>query len=134
MLESDVLSQAPSGVYGSIVGHRLGNAPKIELDSAMSYHWALSEKLKATMNLDANYRGDTFYYVQGDPRQHICGYGLFNPSIAVGDPADIWKLSVWAKNALNKLYFREIFNDGGSVIGFPAAPRQIGATFSYRCR
>jgi hypothetical protein len=24
------------------------------------------------------------------------------------------------------------FNDGGSVIGFPAAPRQIGATFSYR--
>ena len=134
VLESNVLAQAPSGVYGSIVGHRLGNAPKIELDSAMSYHWALSEKLKATMILDANYRGDTFYYVQGDPRQHIGGYGLFNPSIAVGDPADIWKLSVWAKNALDKLYFREIFNDGGSVIGFPAAPRQIGATFSYRWR
>jgi len=134
VLASNVLAQAPSGVYGSIVGHRLGNAPKIELDSAMSYHWAFSEKLKATMILDANYRGDTFYYVQGDPRQHIGGYGLFNPSIALGDPADIWKLSIWAKNALNKLYFREIFNDGGSVIGFPAAPRQIGATFSYRWR
>jgi outer membrane receptor protein involved in Fe transport len=65
---------------------------------------------------------------------HAGGYDLFNPSIALGDRADIWKLSVWAKNALNKLYFREIFNDGGSVIGFPAAPRQIGATFSYRWR
>jgi outer membrane receptor protein involved in Fe transport len=134
VLASNVLAQAPSGVYGSIVGHRLGNAPKIELDSAMSYHWTFSEKLKATMILDINYRGDTFYYVQGDPRQHIGGYGLFNPSIALGGPADIWKLSVWAKNALNKLYFREIFNDGGSVIGFPAAPRQIGATFSYHWR
>ncbi len=132
VLESDVLAQEPSGVYGSIVGHRLGNAPKIELDSQMNYHWPLSETLKATVVLDANYRGDTFYYVQGDPRQHIGGYALLNPSVALSDPTDRWKVSVWAKNALNKQYFREIFNDGGSVIGFPAAPRQIGATFSYR--
>jgi hypothetical protein len=43
-------------------------------------------------------------------------------------------IAPWAKNALDKLSFREIFNDGGSVIGFPAAPRQLGATFSYRWR
>jgi hypothetical protein len=30
----------------------------------------------------------------------------------------------------NKQHFSEIFNDGGSVIGFPAAPRQIDRTGS----
>lgn len=132
VLASNILAQQPSGVYGSIVGHRLGNAPKLELDSAVDYNWPVGGTLKAAVILDANYRGDTFYYVQGDPRQHIGGYALVNPSVALGARDDIWKLTIWAKNALDKVYFREIFNDGGSVIGFPAAPRQIGATFAYR--
>ena len=132
VLESSILAQSPDGSFGSIVGHRLGNAPKVELDSQLSYHWGLADNVKITVGLAANYRGDTFYYVQGDPRQHTGGYTLFNPSIALGDPGDTWKLALWARNAGNKHYFREIFNDGGSVIGFPAAPRQIGLTYSYR--
>jgi len=98
----------------------------------MSYHWHLTEARTATVEIDANYRGGTFYYVQGDPRQFEPARVLVNPRITLGGPGDVWKLSVWARNVTNKRYFSEIFNDGGSVIGFPAAPRQIGATFSYR--
>jgi outer membrane receptor protein involved in Fe transport len=87
-----------------------------------------------TVEIDANYRGGTFYYVQGDPRQFEPARTLVNPRITLGGPGDVWKLSVWAKNVGDKQYFSERFNDGGSVIGFPAPPRQIGATFNYRWR
>ena len=57
---------------------------------------------------------------------------LIDPRVTLAGPGDVWKVSLWAKNASNNYYYREIFNDGGSVIGFPAAPRQIGLTYSYR--
>jgi iron complex outermembrane receptor protein len=132
VLESDILTTAPSGALVGIVGNRLGNAPNAELDTGISYLWHLAGSRTVTAEIDANYRGGTFYYVQGDPRQFEPAYILVNPRVTLGGPGDVWKLSVWAKNVTNKQYFSEIFNDGGSVIGFPAAPRQVGATLSYR--
>ena len=132
VLESNIRTVAASGALVGIVGNRLGNAPNMELDTSMSYHWRLAEDRSVTVEIDANYRGGTFYYVQGDPRQFEPARTLVNPRITLGGPGDVWKLSVWAKNVTDKQYFSEIFNDGGSVIGFPAPPRQIGATFSYR--
>jgi iron complex outermembrane receptor protein len=132
VLESNIQTIAASGAFVGIVGNRLGNAPNVELDTGLSYHWPLAAERTATVEIDASYRGGTFYYVQGDPRQFVPGRTLVNPRITLGGPGDVWKLSLWAKNVTNKQYFGEIFNDGGSVIGFPAAPRQVGATFSYR--
>ncbi|MDB6091380.1 MAG: TonB-dependent receptor [Gammaproteobacteria bacterium] len=131
VLESDIQTIDPSGNFVGIVGNRLGNAPNLELDSGMSYHWPVSDKLMASVVVDANWRGGTFYYVQGDPRQFQPAYVLVDPRLTLSDAADVWKISLWAKNVTNKKYYREIFNDGASVIGFPAAPRQIGASFSY---
>ena len=131
VLESNIQTIAPSGAFVGIVGNRLGNAPNLELDSSMSYHWTTAGSLSASVAIDANWRGGTFYYVQGDPRQFEPAYVLINPRLTLGSSSDVWKVSLWAKNVTNKYYFREIFNDGGSVIGFPAAPREIGLTFSY---
>ena len=131
VLASNIRTVASSGALVGIVGNRLGNAPKIELDTGISYHWRLAEERTVTVEVDANYRGGTFYYVQGDPRQFEPARVLVNPRITLGGADDVWTLSMWAKNVTNKQYFGEIFNDGGSVVGFPAAPRQIGATFSY---
>ncbi|MBS0394703.1 MAG: TonB-dependent receptor [Proteobacteria bacterium] len=121
-----------SDVGGVDVGNRLGNAPNLELDTSISYRWALSASLTATAGVDVNWRGGTFYYVQNTPDQFEAAYVLVDPRLTIGAPNDAWKLSLWAKNATNKHYYREIFNDGGSVIGFPAAPRQIGLTYSVR--
>jgi iron complex outermembrane recepter protein len=114
-----------------IVGNRLGNAPNLELDSGMTYRWNVAGSLIATAGFDLNWRGGTFYYVQGDPRQFEPAHVLIDPRLTLSDQADVWKVSLWAKNVTNKQYFAEIFNDGGSVIGFPAAPRQVGVTFGY---
>jgi iron complex outermembrane receptor protein len=131
VLESNIQTIAPSGAFVGIVGNRLGNAPNLELDSGMTYRWNVAGSLIATAGFDLNWRGGTFYYVQGDPRQFEPAHVLIDPRLTLSDQADVWKVSLWAKNVTNKQYFAEIFNDGGSVIGFPAAPRQVGVTFGY---
>ena len=129
VLESDVLN---GNTFETLVGNRLGNAPNAEANTAISYRWALSSQLTATAGLDANWRGGTYYYVQKDPRQFIPAYFLWNPHFTLAGPGEAWAVKLWMKNASDKRYFREIFNDGGSVIGFPAPPRTFGANFSYR--
>lgn len=131
VLESDIQTISPSGAPVGIVGNRLGNAPNLELDSGMTYHWSVSNSLVASAGFDLNWRGGTFYYVQGDPRQFEPAYVLIDPRLTLSDQDEVWKITLWAKNVSNKQYFAEIFNDGGSVVGFPAAPRQVGVTFSY---
>ena len=121
-----------SDVGGVNPGNRLGNAPNMELDTSVSYRWSLSNAMSATVGVDVSWRGGTFYYVQNTPEQFEPAYVLVDPRVTLGGPGDAWKLSLWAKNVANKHYYREIFNDGGSIIGFPAAPRQIGLTYSYR--
>jgi iron complex outermembrane recepter protein len=131
VLESNIQTISASGAPVGIVGNRLGNAPNLELDSTMTYNWDVSHDLIASAGFDLNWRGGTFYYVQGDPRQFEPAYVLINPHVSLSDNADVWKATLWVKNLTNKHYFSEIFNDGGSVIGFPAAPRTVGATLSY---
>jgi iron complex outermembrane receptor protein len=128
LLRTKVLESAVGGVN---VGNRLGNAPNLELDSTVSYKWSLANSLSMTAGFDANWRGGTFTYVQNTQSQFVPAYVLIDPRLTLGGPGDLWSASLWAKNVTNKYYYREIFNDGGSVIGFPAAPRQIGATFNY---
>jgi iron complex outermembrane recepter protein len=120
-----------SDVGGVAVGNRLGNAPNIELDLRPNYTFHLDGGYTLKAILEANFRGGTYYYVQNDPRQFQGGYWLFAPRVALTDPNGKWTVSAWAKNAANKHYYREIFNDGGSVIGFPASPRVIGVTLDY---
>ncbi len=128
LLDTKVLE---SDVGGVAVGNRLGNAPNIEVDTTVSYKWTLPRSLSATAGFDVNWRGGTFYYVQNTQDQFEPAFVLIDPRVTLAGPGDTWSASLWAKNATNKHYFREIFNDGGSVVGFPAAPRQVGATFNY---
>ncbi len=120
-----------SAVEGVNVGNRLGNAPNYEFDAGVSYRWKLGADIAATVGVDTNWRGGTYYYVQNNPLQFEPAYLLWNPRFMLSGAGDIWSLSLWAKNAGDRHYFREIFNDGGSIIGFPAAPRQIGLTYAY---
>jgi iron complex outermembrane receptor protein len=120
-----------SAIETVAVGNQLGNAPKYEFDTGISYRWNLSGGLAATAGVDANWRGGTYYYVQNDPLQFEPAYVLVNPRLTLAGAGDAWSLALWVKNVADKHYYREIFNDGGSIIGFPAAPRQIGLTYSY---
>jgi iron complex outermembrane receptor protein len=119
-----------SNVGGVNVGNSLGNAPKIEWDNTVTYRYRLSDTLTASAILQANYRGSTYYYVQNTPLQRQEGYWLFNPRLMLSTPK--WSASAFVENAGNRHYYREIFNDGGSIIGFPAPPLTFGFSASYR--
>ncbi len=121
-----------SDVGGVNVGNSLGNAPKVEWDNSVSYKHPLSDDLTASAVLDFSYRGSTYYYVQNNPFQRQEGYWLWNPRLSVSGPGEKWSASAFVLNAGNRHYFREIFNDGGSIIGFPAPPLTFGFGFSYR--
>ncbi len=121
-----------SDVGGVNVGNSLGNAPKVEWDNTISAKYPIAEGITGSAILEADYRGSTYYYVQNTPLQRQEGYWLFNPRLVLSGPADKWSATLFMKNAGNRHYYREIFNDGGSVIGFPAPPLTYGVSFSYR--
>lgn len=121
-----------SDVGGVNVGNSLGNAPKLEWDNSVSYKHRVSDTLTAAAILDFSYRGSTYYYVQNNPYQRQEGYWLWNPRLVLSGPGDKWSASAFVLNAGNRHYYREIFNDGGSIIGFPAPPLTFGFSLSYR--
>ena len=113
------------------VGNRLGNSPNFELDLRPSYTFHTEGGSSLKTAVEVNFRGATQYYVQNDPRQIQGGYWLFSPRVTYTDASGRWDVALWAKNAGDKRYFREIFNDAAAVVGFPAPPRVIGLTFNY---
>jgi iron complex outermembrane receptor protein len=123
-----------SNVGGILPGYTLGNAPKIEWDNSVAYTLNLANEQKIAAVLEADFRGSTYYYVQNNPLQRQESYWLFNPRLTWSGPADHWSATVFLKNAGNRHYYREIFNDAADVIGFPAPPLTYGFTLSYRWR
>lgn len=119
-----------SNVGGVNEGNTLGNAPKVEWQNTISYRWQLRDGLTASAALEAIYRGSTYYYVQNNPFQRQGAYWLFNPRIGID--GERWTARAFILNAGDRHYFREIFNDGGSIIGFPAPPRTFGFSLGYR--
>ena len=114
------------------MGNRLGNSPQVELNVTPSYTFVPQAGYSLKLAIDVNYRSGTNYYVQADPRQFQPGYALVAPRLTLSPDNAGWSASIWAKNVTNHHYFREIFNDGGSVVGFPAAPRTFGVTATYK--
>ncbi len=131
LLDTRVMKSQVGGVN---VGNRLGNAPKVEIDFKPSYTYHLQSGFSLNAALDTTYRSGTYYYVQNDPRQYQKAYVLLGPRLTLDSPDKVWSLTAWMKNAADKRYFREIFNDGGSVIGFPAPPQTFGLTLDYHWR
>jgi iron complex outermembrane receptor protein len=121
-----------SDVGGVLPGYTLGNAPKIELDNTITYKIPLSGGRTLATVLEASFRGSTYYYVQNNPLQRQEGYWLFNPRITLSGPNDRWSATAFIKNAGNRHYFREIFDDAADVIGFPAPPLTFGFSLNYR--
>ncbi len=113
------------------VGNQLGNASDFQFNIATSYEWDLTSKLRAKTSVDANYQDDIFYSISNNPNQLQKGYMVANARFAIIDADDQWSVTAWVKNLTDKDYFGEIFSDGALAVGFPAAPRTIGITFTY---
>lgn len=122
-----------------ISGRRLGQAPRWSLNSTVHYEWQLgSGELSAFVDGSYAYRGSANAHpvgVNGDPKQKIPAYGIFNANLGLRSLAG-WQVSVWGKNLANKNYFtfisrQPVGEDADYMVARVGMERTIGVTLRY---
>jgi len=122
-----------------LTGKRLSQAPRWSANLNAQYSDTLG-----TTGLDWYLRGEYDFRgtanahpvgTNGDPRQRIPSYGLFNASLGLLSEHG-WEVILWGKNLTNKDYFLNIIRqpvggEGGFVTGRIGMERSGGVTVSY---
>lgn len=120
-------------------GRRLGQAPRWSLNSTVHYEWQLgSGDLTGFVDGSYAYRGSANAHpvgVNGDPKQKIPAYGIFNANLGLRSLAG-WQVSVWGKNLANKNYFtfisrQPVGEDADYMVARVGMERTIGVTLGY---
>lgn len=117
-------------------GLRLQNAPRWTYQITGTYETEVADSFKMYGTANWSHRSSVLFGV-GDPATFQSGYGVLNVSAGVGDLNDKVRISVFARNALNKrftsLIYRTIFDVGGTSQVIPdQAVRRIGAALDWR--
>jgi iron complex outermembrane receptor protein len=111
------------------------NASKYTVRVGATY----SHQLKNGYILDgsANYlwRSD-WWSAAGNPTLIDPAYGILNLNIGIGPQSANWKVSVFARNALDKFFYAGLqANNGGSTLVLnPEAVRTVGFSLDYKFR
>ncbi|MGH6616817.1 TonB-dependent receptor [Sphingomonas sp.] len=109
----ELLPGAPPGSAGiqqDLTGKPLPFSPHWQFNLGGSYGVALSDDLKLHFDLGASYRSEQLIAFPNNPRARQEGYTLVNAAIALAGKDDHWKLSVYAKNLLDKDYVVAMFS------------------------
>ena len=124
-------------------GLPLPDAPKLTYTLAATYEVPVGG-LVASGNVNWFWRDDVTYSSNGDPGLRQDSYGLLGASIGVRDPGNRWRLSVFARNLLDKSFVSRVISQPilnspatavvGSYSQFPNAEarRIIGVSLDYR--
>lgn len=126
-------------------GFPLIYSPRWTWGVTADYEHDLSDTLQIGAHATYVYRSQV-YGIVADPNSIVDGYGLLNGEVSVGDPDGAWRLSVFARNLLNKYFVAGIFRtplDAGSynstplsTIGYSNIPaldssRAVGVKLSF---
>jgi iron complex outermembrane receptor protein len=85
-------------------GNRLENAPRWSASTSANYEHPLSSGLRGFIRADYYYRTGVNYSANGDPSTAAPGYGILGASFGISSPSDSWRLSVFARNLLDKRF------------------------------
>lgn len=116
-------------------GLRLPNAPKWVHTVTGAYETPISSSLKIFATANWSHRSSVFFGV-GDPGTFQKGYGVLNLSAGIGDINDRARVSVFARNALDKRFVSRIsptfFDTGGySQAWSDLSLRRVGAAIDW---
>jgi iron complex outermembrane receptor protein len=119
-------------------GYPLPNAPRWSYTLRADYSRPLGGGLELQANGNWAWREAT-QAVIGDPNARVPAYGLLNGSIALAAEDGRWRVSVYARNLLDKHFYAPysagVINPGGySMIVPPEAFRTFGVDLSLRFR
>ncbi len=124
----DPITGEPTVTYD---GNRLPQAPEWTANVGAEWNKDIGTLGDLVLSLDASYRGDQYFGANNDPRDLSGDYVLVNGTIGI--EKDNWRVSLWARNLLDKLYENEL----RFVAGFEeqwvnyGKPRSYGLRFQY---
>lgn len=133
-------------------GMRFPFSPKFSSTFDAQYEWGVSTDKKAFIGASGSYRSQvrtTFFRpeavatVPSDPVNlpgarvpgdifELPGYALFDVRLGLADADDKWRVSIWARNLLDKFYRTASIRATDNIYGYAGMPRTIGVTASYK--
>ena len=125
-------------LVANMAGERLANAPKWSYNLNGAYERSVGADLVFDVSANWSWRDDT-QTITGDPRSVVPAYGLLNANIGLGRTDGAWRLSLYGRNLLDKMYAAPVptglFNLGGyeQVIS-PGAFRTVGVNLTVNWR
>lgn len=122
-----------SVVPGVTTGSPLPNAPKLTGDFLVRYRWPVGHSLLADVILSGHYQGNlAFDIVRNPPEALAGGYFLADGQLGVATADGHWRVWLWGKNLLNKLYETQaLFSSVGWGYSY-GAPRTYGIDVSWK--
>lgn len=109
----------------------LVNAPRWTTSLNAQYTGAINEQVEGYVNANTSYRSDVYGTLDASQYSRIPAYSLTNLSAGARFRAGgaRWDVSLWAKNAFDKLYYTSMWNTSlGAYNTVLGTPRTVGLT------
>jgi iron complex outermembrane receptor protein len=106
-----------NGFVQDLSGKRLSNAPRIKASLGATYNFGVGDTgFSGVANLNYQYQSDVNFDLKGNPLQVQDAYGVVNGSVALNDPSQSWKVTLFVNNLFDKRYATFI-NDTADLYG-----------------
>jgi iron complex outermembrane recepter protein len=119
-----------------LTGRPISGAPRWSGVGHVEYTHGLISNLQGTSGIEYTFRSSSYYNSDDSAYSLIRGYGLVNLYMSVGPPSEQWRISLWARNVLDKEYFSALSAGGvfgaGYVAGSIGDPRAFGITLGMK--
>jgi iron complex outermembrane receptor protein len=92
-----------------LAGKRLANAPRLKYNVSATYNFPVGETgYSGIANLNYQHQSKVNFDLANNPRTFQEGYGVLNGSIALSDPSQAFKVTLYVNNLLDKSYATSI--------------------------
>ncbi len=124
----------PFPLVGVNKGGRLPYVPRWDLKAAVNFHTVIGNRGLFRVRVDTKYISAQEGDLQNTPFSRTGAYGLANAMLAYAPVSNVWELSFWGRNLLDRGYetarFASQFGAGNLfVISVDGAPRTFGVSF-----
>lgn len=117
-------------------GNTTAYTPEINFNSIIAYSWPLKNELgSVTIQGDFVFIDNHVFNNDNNPTIAQDAYWLVGGNIGYTTSDEKWDVRLWVKNLTDEVYLNGGFDFSGvngGFIQYPAAPRQVGGTVSYR--
>lgn len=130
----EFITTTPDGVVHDLKGNSFRFAPEHTVNAAIDWTLPLNDRLSAFTSVNYSWRSRYFFNNDNLPQERQSAFGLLDLRAGILSPRKGWRAEVFANNALDQDWVRDIGNTGkyfGISTAIPADPRIIGIRLSF---